>query len=125
VVRVAWYTTMSNSVAPSGANPPPPNPFWTNEDRLKVHYAYLDTLGLLQQADKISEMTHVSPPMASAISDILERASSKLLEVALQLSSKVARQYPGASAMFGDPAEIDDIVDNLDAIIHQAKGGAE
>lgn len=104
---------MSNSVAPAGAETPPP--FWTTADKMRIYDLMLNVNNLTQSAYKIAEMSSNQQPQAAAIADFLDQAA----HFCLRESEHIRERLPfvasiGGSVIQGTQEEIDDILDGLD-----------
>jgi len=115
---------MSTSVAPNGAESPPP--FWTDVDRKRVYIACCSVTELVQSANTIAKLNAVEQPQAAAIAAYLDQAA----RACLQESEHIRERLPfvtsiGGTVLRGSREEIDDILDGLDTLLDDtAKGGA-
>jgi len=114
---------MSNSVAPNGAQTPPP--FWTREDENRVKTLHGLVTQLTLNAFRIAEMPHVKEASAAAIADFLDQAAHELLKESEQLRERLPFVTSiGGTVLRGSREEIDDILDGLDDdVIPPYEGG--
>jgi len=124
VVKVAWIKTMSLSSAPVPGAAVPPPPFWTPADTDKVQALTSEVYDLILDARSIAKMNHVSPVMANAISDILERGYTMMEKLSWEISEKAIARMTGAPGAPPAPPEPDDVVDRLEEHIRDSEGGA-